>query len=105
MKTISRVAAVSLIIGLSLGAHTPAHADTFAYVTNPGSRTVSVIDTNPDSSTFLTTVTSISMGVSSDSFSWAVAITPDGAFAYVVHQTAKIVSVIATPSEFQQGLK
>jgi YVTN family beta-propeller protein len=54
MKTIPNVIALTLILGLSLDAVVTAHAEPFAYVTNFGSNTVSVIDT--DSNTVVDTV-------------------------------------------------
>src|SRR5262245_50626979 len=88
----SRVAAITLawlralslgLLGVMLGS-TPAEAKPFAYVTNAGSNTVSVIDTATN-----TAVATVPVGFSPS----AVAITPDGTRAYV---TGIPVSVIDT---------
>ena len=86
MKTIRKVTALSLTVGLSLVAlSAPVHADTFAYVTNRDSDNVSVINTATNA-----LYTTVAVGV------WPlfVAITPDGAFAYVTNRNSHNVSVI-----------
>src|SRR5262249_33737345 len=89
----SRVAAITLawlralslgLLGVMLGS-TPAEAQPFAYVTNSGSNTVSVIDTATN--TVVANVPVVSP--------IGVAITPDGTHAYVTNFTGT-VSVIAT---------
>jgi YVTN family beta-propeller protein len=64
----------------------PAQAQTFAYVTNRGSNSVSVIDTASN-----TVVATIPVGA----FPEGVAITPDGTRAYVTNES-NTVSVIDT---------
>src|SRR5262249_34616045 len=91
----SRVAAITLawLRALSLGllgvmlSSTPAEAKPFAYVTNSGSKTVSVIDTAAN-----TVVATVPVG----DFPDGVAITPDGTHAYVVNHFSDTVSVIDT---------
>ena len=65
----------------------PAPAAQFAYVTNSGSDTVSVVDRETN-----TVVATVSVGANPV----VVAITPDGAFAYVASCDAGTVSVIST---------
>jgi len=65
----------------------PAQAQTFAYVTNRGSNSVSVIDTASN-----TVVATIPVGA----FPEGVAITPDGTRAYVTDFVSNTVSVIDT---------
>ena len=89
MKTISKITALGLVLGLMFSAALPAHAEPFAYVTNFTSRDVSVIDT--DSNTVVDTV-AVGSGPR------GVAITPDGAFAYVTNLNSHNVSVIDTDS-------
>src|SRR5262249_42188023 len=92
---LSRVAAITLawlralslgLLGVMLGS-IPAEAKPFAYVTNSGSGTVSVIDTATN--TVVATV-----GVGGDPR--GVAITPDGTHAYVTNIRSNTVSVIDT---------
>jgi len=65
----------------------PAAAAPFAYVTNSGSNTVSVIDRASN-----TVVATVLVGL----YPVTVALTPDGAFAYVTNCDSGTVSVIAT---------
>src|SRR5688572_19372268 len=77
---------------VSLIATSATHAEPFAYVTNGDSDNVSVIDTATN-----TVTTTVPVG----SFPSDVAITPDGAFAYVVNRgfgDPSDVSVIDTAS-------
>ena len=64
-----------------------AQAAPFAYITNEGSATVSVIDTATN-----TVVATVPVGSSLI----GVAVTPDGAFVYVTNTGSGTVSVIAT---------
>src|SRR5262245_10962516 len=83
--TLAWLRALSLgLLGVMLGS-TPAEAKPFAYVTNPGAGTISVIDTATN-----TVVATVPVGGAPR---W-VAITPDGTRAYVTNVGA--VSVIAT---------
>ena len=66
-----------------------AQAAPFAYITNQGSNTVSVIDTASNTVTATVPVGSVPFGV---------AVTPDGAFVYVANANSNTVSVIATAS-------
>ncbi len=85
MKTIPKVAALSLIFGLSLAAlGVPVQAQPFAYVADRVTNTVLVIDTATN--TVVDTVTL--------SQPFGVAISPDGVFAYVTHSNQ--ISVIDT---------
>src|SRR5262249_30349888 len=92
---LSRVAAITLawlralslgLLGVMLGS-IQAEAKPFAYVTNLGSGTVSVIDTATN-----TVVATVPVGFAPR----GVAITPDGTHAYVVNTNSDTVSVIAT---------
>src|SRR5262249_45031946 len=92
---LSRVAAITLawlpalslgLLGVMLGS-TPAEAQSFAYVANLGSDTVSVIATATN-----TVVATVPVG----HFPRGVAITPDGTHAYVANDGSNTVSVIAT---------
>src|SRR6266852_6205678 len=65
----------------------PAAAQPFAYVTNQGSGSVSVIDVANN-----TVVATVPV----EGRPWAVAISPGGALAYVANSDAKFVSVIDT---------
>ena len=67
----------------------PAAAAPFAYVTNAGDNTVSVIDTATNTAT-------ATVGVGTQPVS--VAVSPDGKFVYVVNAVSNNVSVIATAS-------
>ena len=88
MKTIPKVTALSLTLGLSLGAlSAPARADSFAYVTNYRSHNVSVINTATNA---------VDATVAVGTTPRIVAITPDGAFAYVTNYSSSNVSVINT---------
>jgi YVTN family beta-propeller protein len=82
------VFAIVLAMGLGLLAFS-AEAAPFAYVTNAGDNTVSVIDTatNPPS-----VVATVPVG----SNPGEVAVAPDGKYAYVVDTLASRVSVIDT---------
>src|SRR5262245_49048691 len=83
--TLAWLRALSLgLLGVMLGS-TPAEAKPFAYVTNPGAGTISVIDTATN-----TVVATVPVGGAPR---W-VAITPDGTRAYVTNVGA--VSVIDT---------
>jgi uncharacterized repeat protein (TIGR01451 family) len=66
---------------------TLAQAQPFAYITNAGSDTVSVIDTSTNTVTATVPVGNTPSGV---------AVTPDGAFVYVTNQFGDNVSVIDT---------
>ena len=61
----------------------------YAYVTNQGSNTVSVVSTSSDS-----VVSTISVGTDPD----GIAITPNGQYAYVANYNSNSVSVISTSS-------
>lgn len=87
MKTIPRVTALSLVLGLSLSVTVPVQAQSFVYVTNFNSDNVSVINT-------ATNTVDATVAVGSAPFD--VAITPDGAFAYVTNSLSNNVSVIDT---------
>ena len=52
----------TLLVGVGLSSN-PAQAQPFAYVTNPLSGTVSVIDTNPANTDFNNVVSTIKVGV------------------------------------------
>jgi len=88
VKTIPKVTALSLTLGLSLGAlSAPARADSFAYVTNYRSHNVSVINTATNA---------VDATVAVRHYPYGVAITPDGAFAYITNSSSNNVSVINT---------
>ena len=72
---------------LLLCAATAAQAAPFAYITNEGSATVSVIDTATQ-----TVVATVPVG----SLPCGVAVTPDGALVYVANAGGDTVSVIDT---------
>ncbi len=57
----------------------------FAYVTNSGDSTASIIDINPESETFLQVVTTFQTGFGADGSS-GVAATPDGQYLWVANQ-------------------
>ncbi len=78
--------AIVLAMGLALAA-SPAEAAPFAYVSNSGDGTVSVIDANPPS-----VVATVPVGPGP----FAVAVTPDGKHAYVTNALSNNVSVIDT---------
>src|SRR5262245_9876713 len=80
--------AVALVGNAALGP-TSASAQPFAYVSNgsDSSNSVSVINTATN-----TVVATIPVGTTP----WGVAITPDGAFAYVANQSSGTASVINT---------
>src|SRR5438874_1240858 len=80
------VLAVSAFPILALGA-VAADAQDFAYVTNQGSASVSVINTATN-----TVVAAVGVG----SFPFGVALTPDGTRAYVANFSSASVSVIDT---------
>src|SRR5215469_16917540 len=97
---LSRVAAITLawLPALSLGllgvmlCSTPAEAKPFAYVTNSGSGTVSVIDTATN-----TVVATVPVGSDPN----GVAITPDGTRTYVTGSPTSVIdtstnTVVAT---------
>ena len=75
-----------LAMGLAVAA-SPAEAAPFAYVTNQGSNTVSVIDTATN-----TVVATVAVG----SNLVGVAVTPDGTHVYVANAVDNTVSVIRT---------
>ncbi len=82
--------ALFAVLAMGLGAMArPAAAAPFAYVTNAGLYTVSVIDTAAISPTVVATVV---VGGSPE----GVAVTPDGKHAYVANLASDTVSVIAT---------
>lgn len=72
----------------------PAHAAPFAYVTNAGDNTVSVIDSATN-----TVRATIPVGL----YPVAVAVTPDGMFAYVANANSNDVSVVATSANSRLG--
>jgi YVTN family beta-propeller protein len=78
-----------LLFGCMWAGPTLAESQTYAYVTNYSSATVSVIDTS--SNTIVTTIPTGTQPL-------GVAITPDGAFAYVTNFNLAQVSVIETSS-------
>ena len=90
MNTICKVTVLGLILGLSLGANVPARAGTSAYVANGDftANSVSVIDTGTNS-----VVATVPTGFRGP---LGVAITPDGAFAYVTNNGFAHVKVIDT---------
>jgi len=77
---------LACLLGMALLA-VPAQAKQFAYVTNSGSSSVSVIDT-------ATNTVTATVGVGGRPV--AVAITPNGARAYVANSNSNSVSVINT---------
>ena len=84
------MALFAIMLAMGLGAlASPVAAAPFAYVTNQGSSTVSVIDT-------ATTPPSVTATITAGSGSYGVAVTPDGKHAYVANAGANTVSVIAT---------
>ena len=88
-RSLASLSFLALIVaGVAFGPH-PAAAEPFAYVTNASSNNVSVIDTA--SNTVIDTVQPLTLG---DPI--AVAITADGARAYVINFLTDIVSVIDT---------
>src|SRR5574337_1139763 len=80
--------AVLLVAGVCLG-KSAAQAQTFAYVANGGSSSVSVIDTSSNTVIATLAVGNLPVGVS---------ITPDGTWAYVANAGDTTVSVIGTAS-------
>src|ERR1700731_1475597 len=82
--------AFMLVMGLGAMA-SPAGTAPFAYVTNGGDGTVSVIDTATN------TVAGIPIPVGSEPF--GVTITPDGKHAYVANRGSNNVSVIDTATK------
>ena len=83
-----RVVCVLFLLGMALVA-IPAQAQTFAYVANDASGSVSVINTASS-----TVIATIPVG----NAPYGVAFTPDGARVYVVNENSNSVSVIATDS-------
>jgi YVTN family beta-propeller protein len=83
-----RVVCVLFLLGMALVA-IPAQAQTFAYVANDASGSVSVINTASN-----TVIATIPVG----NAPYGVAFTPDGARVYVVNENSNSVSVIATDS-------
>ncbi len=79
--------ATALAMGLGLMAR-PAEAQPFAYVTNDGVASVSVIDT----ATNTVEAATITVGIEPE----GVAVTPDGKHAYVTNFGSNTVSVIDT---------
>ena len=89
LKKTLTLACMALLLGMSFGS-IPSQAQTFAYVTNQGiSGDVSVIATASN-----TVVATVPVG----GFPIGVAITPDGAFAYVTNIQSDAVSIIAIAS-------
>ena len=82
------------LLALGLGS-VPLHANTFAYVTNNQSNTVSVIDT--------ATNTVVGAPISVGSNPAGVAITPDSTRAYVANFSSNTVSVIDTTTNTVVG--
>ncbi len=85
------LATLSVVVGLSSNT---AEAQPFAYVTNPLTGTVSVIDTNPGSADFNKVVSTINVEVGDYYDHFKIAITPDGTRAYLVNQRSGTISVI-----------
>jgi YVTN family beta-propeller protein len=100
MKSMWKVLGCAVVVGwVLMGWQTTAAAAPFAYVTNTFTSNVSVIDTATN--TVVATITIENLPQCSPSFSVGcepagVAITPDGAFAYVANQGGFTVSVIDT---------
>src|SRR5207247_1958273 len=81
------------LLGMALVA-IPAHAQNFAYVTNQGSSSVSVINTANNS-----VMATITLGaIEFELCPTGIAITPDGTRAYVTNECSNSVSVIDTAS-------
>ena len=78
---------IVLMLGVFAGFTSPAQAAPFAYITNSGSNTVSVIDTATN-----TVVATVAVG----SQPLGVAVTPNGAHVYVTNHSSSTVSVIDT---------
>jgi YVTN family beta-propeller protein len=87
MKSSVRFTTQSVILGLTLSAALPVHAEPFAYVANENSDNVSVIDTATNA-----VVATVPAGASR-----GVAITPDGAVAYVTDTFfhVKVIDTVA----------
>ena len=71
---------IAVLAMVSMIATSAAYAEPFAYVTNGDSDNVSVIDTASN-----TVTTTVAVGAGPD----GVAITPDGAFAYVTNRRSE----------------